>query len=106
MINGISNDMMFQQVDQLRDSIGIDQGINTTEEAPGGFKEMLGKLVNEVDQAQKSAEVSLEKLATGETNSIQEVVIKMEEADISFQLMKEIRNKLLSAFKEVMSMSA
>ncbi|OVE77707.1 flagellar hook-basal body complex protein FliE [bacterium F16] len=70
------------------------------------FGDMLTKLIEEVDDKQKIADESIKQLATGEETSIQDVVMKLEEADMTFRLMKEIRDKLVAAYKEVMSMSS
>ncbi len=106
MIDKISSDMLLKQMEQLQKSI------NTNEDkAPDGvqsendFKNLLGKLIDDVDVAQKEADMSIKNLATGEQpTSIQDVVVKMEQANISFMMMKEIRDKLLQAYKDVMSM--
>lgn len=68
------------------------------------FSDMLGGLLNHVDQAQKQADESIQRLAAGDSVSLQDVVMRLEEADLTFRLMKEIRDKLISAYKEVMSM--
>lgn len=70
------------------------------------FDEVLSQLIQDVDSAQKEADTSIKQLAAGESTSIQDVVMKMEEADVAFQLMKEVRNKLLEAYKEVLTMSS
>jgi flagellar hook-basal body complex protein FliE len=106
MVEKISADMMLKEMQQIETSLQATEakdtpGTSGTDE----FSNVLGKLINDVDQAQKAADVSLKKLATGENTSIQEVVLKMEEADVSFRLMKEIRDKLLAAYREVMGMS-
>jgi flagellar hook-basal body complex protein FliE len=68
------------------------------------FTDLLGGLLNHVDQAQKQADESIQRLAAGDSVSLQDVVLRLEEADLTFRLMKEIRDKLISAYKEVMSM--
>lgn len=67
------------------------------------FQDVLGKLIQEVDQAQKSADDSIQSLAVGENENLQDVVLKMEEAELTFRLMKQIRDKLIQAYKEVIS---
>ena len=104
MVDPISADALLSQLEQLKASsadLATQGGAQPT--GGGEFKNVLGNLMNEVDQAQKQADVSLKSLATGESNNIQEVVMKMEQADVSFNLMLEIRNKLVSAYKEIMS---
>ncbi|MCM8542379.1 MAG: flagellar hook-basal body complex protein FliE [Lentisphaeraceae bacterium] len=90
----------FDEIQQLRKDGGASDA-----DAPS-FDKVLGDLIKEVDVAQKEADVSIQQLAAGESTSIQDVVMKMEEADVAFQLMKEVRNKLLEAYKEVLSMSS
>lgn len=68
------------------------------------FSEMLGDLLENVDQAQQEADLSIRRLAEGDSVSMQDVVLRMEEAELTFRLMNEIRDKLISAYKEVMSM--
>lgn len=113
MVDPISSDYLLKYAEQLRggnetDSIGglQDAGKTTAAGAAGGaeFKDMLTKMIGDVDQAQKQADVSLKQMAAGDqSTTIQDVVLKMEQADLSFKLMKEIRDKLVSAYKEVMS---
>ena len=69
------------------------------------FEDVLSGLIKDVDQAQQDADNTITQLKNGEATSIQDVVLKLEEADIAFQMMKEVRNKLVDAYKEVMSQS-
>jgi flagellar hook-basal body complex protein FliE len=78
---------------------------NVGSQAPS-FKDLLAGLVDQVDSAQRKADVAVESLATGGNTSIREVVLSLEEAGVAFQLMKEVRDKLVSAYKEVMSMQS
>ena len=73
-------------------------------EGAGTFKDTLKGLVNDVDQMQKTAEESSKRLLTGQVEDVHEVMVAMEEAQTSFQLMMEIRGKILDAYKEVMRM--
>jgi flagellar hook-basal body complex protein FliE len=41
----------------------------------------------------------------GETQNLHEVMIRLEEARHSFQLLVQVRNRLLEAYQEVMRMS-
>ncbi len=104
MIDPVSTDAFLKQMEQLKSSGSEALTSQGGAAEPGGdFEKVLGNLITEVDDAQKQADLSLKKLATGETNSIQEVVMKMEQADVSFKLMLEIRNKLLQAYKDIMT---
>ncbi|MCM8531113.1 MAG: flagellar hook-basal body complex protein FliE [Lentisphaeraceae bacterium] len=107
MINEINpqSEMLQTQLEQLQKLHQQTQDVSGDKNAPA-FDEVLSQLIQDVDVAQKEADTSIKQLASGESTSIQDVVMKMEEADIAFQLMKEVRNKLLEAYKEVLTMSS
>lgn len=103
-VEPISSEMLLKQIDQIKDNMEVNKLSTDNQQVQDGeFKNVFSNLIKDVDSAQKDADVSLKKLATGETNSIQEVVLKMEQADVSFRLMKEIRDKLLQAYKDIIS---
>ncbi len=113
MVDPISSDYLLKYAEQLRGGLKSEgpgatdfpTGVSSSS-ATGSteFKDMLTKMIGDVDQSQKAADVSLKQMAAGDPSSnIQDVVLKMEQADLSFKLMKEIRDKLVGAYKEVMS---
>ncbi len=68
------------------------------------FKKVMSELVKDVDNIHKTAEKATEMLVTGELEDVHQVVVAMEEAQISFRLMMQVRNKMVEAYKEVMKM--
>ena len=68
------------------------------------FSDVMGDLVKDVDKLQKAAESASEKLVTGELQDVHQVVVAMEEAQTSFRLLMEVRNKMIDAYREVMKM--
>lgn len=73
--------------------------------APEGatpFAETLKQSIEEINQLQISANQEMEDLAAGRNSNVQETILAVEKADISFKLMMEVRNKILSAYQEVM----
>lgn len=68
------------------------------------FAETLKDAVQNVNELQKNADVQMEKLATGKTDNIPEVMIAAEKADIALRLMVQVRNKVIEAYQEVMKM--
>ncbi|OGV68541.1 MAG: flagellar hook-basal body complex protein FliE [Lentisphaerae bacterium RIFOXYA12_FULL_48_11] len=81
-------------------------GVGKDKQAEVPFKDMLKGLVDKVDSLQKDADASIKGLVTGETTNLHDVKIKMEEAGVAFDLMMEIRNKLLDAYQQVMKMQS
>jgi len=68
------------------------------------FKNILTKFINDVDKIQKASDQTVKDYASGEITDIHQVMIAAEEANLSFQLMMEIRNKLLESYREIMRM--
>jgi flagellar hook-basal body complex protein FliE len=68
------------------------------------FADMIRDAVNSVDQMQKSAESSAEAVIAGDEENIHEVMIAMEKAQLSFQLMVEIRNRAVETYQELSRM--
>ena len=68
------------------------------------FGETLADAVGRVDQAQKTADFQVESFLAGETENVHEVMIAMNQAELHFKLMTEVRNKLLDGYQEIMRM--
>jgi flagellar hook-basal body complex protein FliE len=82
-------------------------GKENEEEVEGSsFKSILGDLVKEVDELQSDANRSIEGLVTGETQNIHDVSVRVAEAGVAFDLMMEVRNKLLDAYQQISQMQA
>jgi flagellar hook-basal body complex protein FliE len=78
--------------------------IGPTQTSGESFANVLGRMVNEVNARQSTANDAVAALQSGQTTSLHQAVISMEEANISFQLMVEVRNKLLESYQELMRM--
>jgi len=75
-------------------------------DAPKGkdFKSILIDSLNEVNRLQHEADQGVERLLTGETNNVAEVLTAVNKAGIAFDLLMEIRNKLTDAYQEIQQM--
>jgi flagellar hook-basal body complex protein FliE len=80
------------------------QPISATKEGSASFEGLLGHMVNEVTQKQAAAGTAVQGLMSGQPVPLHQAVIAMEEASVSFQLMVEVRNKLLESYQELMRM--
>lgn len=68
------------------------------------FADMLSRAVNSVDASMKASEQGVQDFIAGETDSVHEVMISMQRAQISFQMMVEVRNKAIEAYHELSRM--
>ncbi len=70
----------------------------------GGFAGLLGDLLQDASQASAASDRLVESLAKGEPTDIHDVMIAMTEADLSFRLVVEVRNRLIDAYQEIQRM--
>lgn len=70
----------------------------------GGFGAWFNSELESVNATLATSSADVHKLAAGEAPSLHEVMIHMEEAKLSFQLLAQVRNRLLDAYQEVMRM--
>lgn len=69
------------------------------------FSSLLKDSINQVNELQQEASEMKTAFETGDTNiDIPEVMIAVQKASLSFEAITEVRNKLLSAYQEVMNM--
>lgn len=72
--------------------------------AKGGFASVLKQSLTEVNQMQQKADAAITALASGEKVSLHETMIAMEQADVSFRMMMQVRNKIVEAYQEILRM--
>ncbi len=76
-------------------------------QSPAGgkdFKSLLMESINEVNRLQSEADQARMDLATGKTDQVAEVFSAVKKADLAFQTLMQMRNKLLDAYEEVKQM--
>ncbi len=66
------------------------------------FAEMLKGSVDKVNTMQKEADQAVQDLLIGKDQNIHQVMIAVEKANLSLHLMMQVRNKLMSAYEEIM----
>ena len=71
--------------------------------APTGpsFKDVLMKNIEQVNRLQQDAEMAIEDLMTGKRDDIAAVATAKQKADLAFQALLQVRNKLMDAYEEV-----
>lgn len=76
-----------------------------TQTADGkSFKDVLMDSIGEVNRLQTEADQARVNLATGQTDNVAEVFTAVKKAELAFQTLMQIRNKLLEAYDEVKQM--
>ena len=65
---------------------------------------MLAHSLKEVNQLKLDADEAINDLAAGKQKDIHQTMISLEKADVAFQLIMQIRNKIIAAYETVMRM--
>lgn len=76
----------------------------TPRASDGGFGQMLSGLLDQAISQQTIADDLSQQLALGEIDDVAAVMIAADKASLSWQLLQQVRNKLLEAFQEIMRM--
>lgn len=83
------------------------QGVDTSDAAagPDGFGSLLKKAIDDVNNAQKTADTLKKAFEVGEPGvDLPQVMVATQKAGIAFEAMLEVRKHLLKAYQDVMSM--
>lgn len=100
---------MLEQADQIKQAISANDSLQTSQASATGevgtsFANMLKSLAQDVSVKSAQAGEAVQGVLAGEGVPLHQAVIAAEEASVSFQLMVEVRNKLLESYQELMRM--
>ncbi len=77
----------------------------TSEGSPVPFSDFIKRSLADVNQQMVNTDQAINDLSTGKNKDIHNTMISMQKAEISFELVMQIRNKLISAYDEIRRMS-
>jgi flagellar hook-basal body complex protein FliE len=86
------------EIDSASSSLG------TTGAESGSFGETLRSAMDEMGSLQSQAETKVGDVLEGAGGDVHAALIAVEKADLSFQLMMQVRNKIVSAYQEISRM--
>ncbi|PAF47241.1 flagellar hook-basal body complex protein FliE [Helicobacter sp. 12S02232-10] len=97
-------------MENIKNDIGLTKPLSGTssvsnvkaEGEKGEFSEILKKSIDELNLAQESSDKALADMATGQVKDLHQAAIAIGKAETSMKLMLEVRNKAISAYKEIL----
>ncbi len=95
---------------QMRTMAAQAQSINpinvgTTEPGPANFKSLMSEALDQVNDTQKNAGRLAQAFERGEQGvDVAQVMIALQKADVSFQAINQVRNRLVTAYQDIMNM--
>ena len=72
-----------------------------TDSMGGDFSKILKDSIEEINDSQVKGDKAMSDLATGEVKDLHQAAIAINKAEMSMKMMLEIRNKALSAYREI-----
>lgn len=79
-------------------------GASASEAGGASFANVMDQLLGSAVQSDQRAEAAVRDLAAGQTDNLHGVLLQVAQADLSFRLILEIRNRLSDAYQEIMKM--
>jgi flagellar hook-basal body complex protein FliE len=69
-----------------------------------GFSETLEEALKEVNELQNRSTEEIDQVLQGDLKDVHSAMLALQKADLSFQLMIQVRNKLVEAYRDIMRM--
>ena len=69
-----------------------------------GIGKLFDQLLDQANETQAASENEIQQFVSGKSGNIQQVVLAVAKAEMSFQMFMEIRNKLIESYNELMRM--
>ena len=85
--------------------IGQGAGLDPAATKPAGFGDAMKSALAEVNELQSKSSAVAEAYERGETTDIAAVMLARQQASVGFEATLQVRNKLLAAYRDIMSMS-
>lgn len=79
-------------------------GETSVESTGADFGNMVKSMIGKVNDAQLTGEQAVQKLHSGKATHLHEVMIAVEEADVSLRMLVQLRNRAQTAYEEIMRM--
>lgn len=100
-----ANQLLLQMRTLAAQAGGLD--VRKGEQIGGGndFATTLNSMINQVNETQQHAAAMSKSFEAGSSDAdLAQVMIAMQKANLSFQAMTQVRNKLVAAYQDVMNM--
>jgi len=80
------------------------QAAGPAQSTAGSFQSVLSDAIGRVDQFQQNSQNAIGKYLSGEDEEVNKVALATQNAETRFELFLQVRNKVISAYQEVMRM--
>jgi len=92
---------MNNTINKINNLTNAIKNTNDGQKIDGDFSSILKDSINEVNKLQKDGDKAMSDIATGSVKDLHQAAIAIDKAELSMKLMLEVRNKALTAYKEL-----
>ncbi len=82
--------------------VNVNDTVSEAKVGKGNFSTMLKQSLDELNTSQEASDRALADMASGEIKNLHQAAITIGKAETSMKLMLEVRNKAISAYKEIL----
>jgi flagellar hook-basal body complex protein FliE len=79
-------------------------GLQGSSATTGEFRDIFKSAIDQVESSRHQADQSVDQFLSGEGDDLHSTILSVQRADLEFQLALQVRNKVVSAYQEVMRM--
>jgi flagellar hook-basal body complex protein FliE len=72
--------------------------------AGGGFQNMLASAIQHVESSSTSADAAVQNYLSGANQELHSTILATQNAELDFEMFLQVRNKVVSAYEEIMRM--
>ena len=73
-------------------------------DAGSGFQDIFSRAIGPVESLQQQASTSVEQFLSGGGEDLHTMALATQKADLAFEMFQQVRNKVVSAYQEIMRM--
>jgi flagellar hook-basal body complex protein FliE len=84
--------------------IKTDVAAPSVSDGGNSFKNILSNAIGEVESSRSDAAKSVEKFLSGNGDDLHSTILASQRAELEFQMFMQVRNKVVSAYQEIMKM--
>lgn len=104
-MSDIAINQVLAQMRTMAASASAESGVSSNPVGGAQFSQLMSDSINQVNESMQASKALQTRFETGDPSvSLAEVMVTAQKASLQFTALTEVRNKVLSAYQEVMNM--
>jgi len=104
-MDSINTRQLLTQLNEMAEKAGLNKSLDDNTSSNSAFTNILKQSLESVNQRQQSAKQLAQRFELEDPSvDLAHVMVEMQKARVSFEALMQVRNKLVSAYQEVMNM--